>query len=119
MIKNKWFTHFLRKHFDKLYKHALLIPSLFPGDSLTFHNGMGFTTIDHDVDEATGGNCAEWLHGGWWYNYCHRANLNGRYREIDAVDGERDQGIQWVAWKGFNYSLKKVEMKFKPFYNDY
>ncbi|XP_033643208.1 fibrinogen C domain-containing protein 1-like [Asterias rubens] len=89
------------------------------GDSLTFHNGMGFTTIDHDVDEATGGNCAEWLHGGWWYNYCHRANLNGRYREIDAVDGERDQGIQWVAWKGFNYSLKKVEMKFKPFYNDY
>ena len=76
---------------------------------------MGFTTRDHDVDGSESGNCAVWLYSGWWFNACHRANLNGRYKnQLDAVDGQRDQGIQWTTWKGFNYSLMKTEMKFRP-----
>ncbi|XP_022094717.1 fibrinogen-like protein 1 [Acanthaster planci] len=85
------------------------------GDSLSYHNGMGFTTRDHDVDRASGGNCGVWLYSGWWFDLCHRANLNGRYKnELDATTGmEQDQGIQWMAWKGNQYSLKKAEMKLR------
>ncbi|XP_038063528.1 angiopoietin-related protein 7-like [Patiria miniata] len=86
------------------------------GDSLTYHNGKGFTTRDNDVDGALDGNCAVWLYSGWWFDLCHRANLNGRYmNELDATTGMReDQGIQWMAWKGNQYSLKKSEMKVRP-----
>ncbi|XP_061190645.1 ficolin-1-like [Saccostrea echinata] len=40
--------------------------------------GMGFTTIDRDNDNKGGGyNCAVAMAGGWWFNACHRAFLNG------------------------------------------
>ncbi|XP_033643351.1 fibrinogen C domain-containing protein 1-like [Asterias rubens] len=82
------------------------------GDSMTHHNNFGFTTNDYDSDGATGGNCAIWLNGGWWYNACHRCALNGNYLIGGGVT-QRDQGLQWVAWKGFYYSLKATEMKIR------
>ncbi|XP_061190183.1 fibroleukin-like [Saccostrea echinata] len=44
-----------------------------------YHNlsGMYFTTLDSDNDEWSAGNCAS---GGWWFNSCHLAFLNGFWR---------------------------------------
>ena len=41
-------------------------------DAMSFHNG---STYDNDNDK-NGGTCAYSHQGGWWYNNCHRANLN-------------------------------------------
>ena len=78
------------------------------GDSLTYHNGMRFTTKDRDYDESTTGNCAQERKGGWWYNACQDANLNGLYRENNI------KGINWYRWRGTEYSLKTTTMKIRP-----
>ena len=40
-----------------------------------YHNGMKFTTYDHDNDEWLGGNCGPYNDGSWWYNRCQWACL--------------------------------------------
>ncbi|XP_056001820.1 angiopoietin-1-like [Ostrea edulis] len=45
------------------------------GDKL---NGMKFSTKDRDNDRHHG-SCADSHFGGWWYNSCHDAYLNGLY----------------------------------------
>ena len=80
------------------------------GDSLTYHNGMQFSTHDRDNDRS-GSNCAVRYQGGWWYNGCYTSNLNGLY-----LRGANDNRA--VVWKKFNtaiayYSLKWSEMKLR------
>ena len=75
------------------------------GDSLAYHNGRKFTTKGNDND-IWSGNCADRYFGGWWYNNCHRSNLNGRYD-----DDSYGKGINWAAWRGVYYSLSFTEMK--------
>ncbi|XP_056003529.1 ficolin-1-like [Ostrea edulis] len=85
-------------------------PSDKSGDSLEWHNGMKFTTWDQDNDIFAQGNCGVAHHGGWWYNACSHANLNGRY-ENSALDGP--DHMYWMRWKNY-LSLKAVEMKIRP-----
>jgi hypothetical protein len=81
------------------------------GDSLDYHNGMMFTTYDRDNDKWVT-NCAENNgHGAWWYKSCHYSNLNGKYYNQSGKIGQA--GINWWYLKRDNYSLKKVEMKFR------
>ena len=75
------------------------------GDSLAYHNTQKFTTKDNDNDAYTN-NCANKYFGGWWYNKCHKSNLNGRYDDDDY-----GEGINWFSWKGHTYSLSFTEMK--------
>ena len=55
------------------------------GDSLSFSNGMMFTTYDRDNDPYTGSryndNCAVLWGGGFWYKTCAFCRINcGRTR---------------------------------------
>ncbi|BFZ04034.1 hypothetical protein BsWGS_07073 [Bradybaena similaris] len=75
------------------------------GDSLTYHNGMGFSTWDRDHDRDSG-NCALHHTSAWWYNSCYRCNLNGIWGK-DAEGG--------VIWQGLStsHSVTFTEMKLR------
>lgn len=45
-----------------------------------YHDKQGFSTPD------SGNICAEISHGGWWYNQCFYANLNGVYYRVIYTD---------------------------------
>ena len=80
------------------------------GDSMAYHNGMKFTTKDNDNDAGSDGNCAEQWNGGWWYNVCHRVNLNGLY----PATSNRDAA--YMGWKAIHGAYGDVfysEIKIK------
>jgi hypothetical protein len=78
------------------------------GDSLTYQNGMQFTTQDVDHDPYPD-NCAVTFHGAWWYNSCHQSNLNGGY--LHGVHTSYADGMEWNTWTGQYESMVKTEMK--------
>ena len=100
-----------------MYMHSFgisimkVICYLVSDDSLSYHRGQMFSTKDWDNDAATNFSCAEQSKGGWWYNNCHKANLNGLYQNPTGTS--LATGINWFTWKGLAYSLKKTEMKIR------
>ncbi|XP_055950510.1 techylectin-5A-like [Argiope bruennichi] len=83
------------------------------GDSMiSNHDNQKFTTQDQDNDNFVDGNCAEAYKGGWWYNLCHSANLNGLY--LRGTHESYAIGVNWVSWKGYHESLDATEMKIRP-----
>ena len=84
------------------------------GDSLTSsfladHNGRKFSAKDNDNDNSSD-NCARDVYpGGWWFNRCFLAHLNGVYHQNPSISYAK--GIVWYSWKGWYYSLKFTEMK--------
>jgi len=61
------------------------------GDRCTgcyYHNGMNFTTKDHDNDMYSN-NCAVYRRGGWWWNECMWACLTCKYSDSKwwSLDG--------------------------------
>ncbi len=58
------------------------------GDSMAHHDGMEFSTPDRDNDKSSkeGFSCARHYESGWWYNWCHNVNFNGRWGS-DYWDG--------------------------------
>ncbi|XP_072108737.1 fibrinogen-like protein 1 [Mobula birostris] len=77
------------------------------------HNGMKFSTKDRDNDRYHG-NCAKEDKGGWWFNRCHSANLNGHHYNKGPFNAKTDDGIIWYTWHGWWYSLKSTVMKIRP-----
>ncbi|XP_071140724.1 microfibril-associated glycoprotein 4-like [Mytilus edulis] len=76
------------------------------GDALTYHNGQMFSTKDkHKM------KCAQDYKGAWWYNACHRSNLNGLY--LNGTHTTFADGVNWKEWKGHHYSLKSTRMMFR------
>ena len=78
------------------------------GDSLTYHNGMKFSTRDND-NENDSRHCALLFFGAWWFRGCFHSHLNGPYYHNPVVNNSN--GIIWGHWKGYHYSLKFTEMK--------
>ena len=74
------------------------------------HAGMQFSTTDSDNDNYID-NCAKDNKAGWWYNHCYGAKLTGPYRHDKNVDWP--EGIIWSSWKGYDESLRRVEMKIR------
>ena len=82
------------------------------GNSLTKHNEMHFTTKDMDNDQANF-NCAEEWESAWWYSDCFESDLNGPYNR-NPIISSNDAGVIWEKFRGFQYSLKRSEMKIRP-----
>ncbi|XP_078492907.1 fibrinogen C domain-containing protein 1-like [Ciona intestinalis] len=81
------------------------------GNSLSYHNGSRFTTWDVDHDVWSSGNCAVVVHGAWWYRDCYFSNLNGEYLNCQTTP---QRAASWHRFRGYQYSLKFIEMKFRP-----
>ena len=82
------------------------------GNALTGNQDIDdqqFSTYDQDHDQDSARNCAEDFQGAWWYRACHDANLNGKYGQSDY-----GIGINWNPWRGYEFSMKKSEMKLRP-----
>jgi len=79
------------------------------GDSLTYHLGQNFSTMDQDNDLAASYSCAVRFSGAWWYKWCYESNLNGR--RLRAYDRE---GVMWNSWTS-SYPLGFAEMKIRPY----
>ncbi|XP_019640736.1 PREDICTED: ficolin-2-like [Branchiostoma belcheri] len=99
---------------DEVHKYRLTVEgySGTAGDGLTYHNGMYFSTRDRENDIHSTDHCAQVYKGAWWYRTGHHANLNGLY--LVGTHQSLADGVNWVPWKGLQYSLKTSEMKIRP-----
>ncbi|XP_019624215.1 PREDICTED: fibrinogen-like protein 1 [Branchiostoma belcheri] len=85
------------------------------GDDMTGLNGEKFSTVDRDNDSWSSGDCSQqYGQAGWWFDGCSASNLNGRYLGNCGKNCPRAQGVMWVSWRGWRYSLKSVSMKIRP-----
>ena len=80
-------------------------------DSLSYHNGQYFATMDRDNSSS---NCASVL-GGFWHNSCQRVGLNNHYSHSSSEYGTHvNDQIRWDSWHGNRYSLKATKMMIRP-----
>eukprot|EP00105_Crassostrea_gigas_P000190 XP_011411909.1 PREDICTED: ryncolin-1-like isoform X1 [Crassostrea gigas] len=76
------------------------------GDSLEYQNGMNFSTRDQDNDNAKK-DCAAEYQGGWWFNICYHAFLNGPYQKSAK---HTTLSINWYALGNEHRALKRASM---------
>ena len=86
------------------------------GDSLSYHNGMYFSTKDRDNDGNIGHCARDNTSGGFWFKICHYAGLTNYYGYSPTGDygKQPDDVITWNSWHGNHYSLKTAKMMIRP-----
>ena len=82
-------------------------------DAMADHNDQQFTTYDNDNDKYITRNCGYLYQGGWWYNACHAANLNGPH-VTPSLPGvvQTHAKLMWHDGSGYQV-LSSVEMKIR------
>ena len=82
-------------------------------DAFAYNNGHFFTTYDRDND-GSGRNCGYSDQGGWWYNTCAYANLNGRH-ELSGLPGTstNEQLLIWNSGGDRHKVYTNSEMKIR------
>ncbi|XP_076286127.1 uncharacterized protein LOC143211902 [Lasioglossum baleicum] len=73
-------------------------------DALSYQNGMPFSAKDRDMDDSTA-HCAANYHGGWWFNRCQHANLNGKYSL--GLTWYRSDTDQWMSIAASEMSMRR------------
>ena len=108
-LKQSWSYHNVLLYIDD--KRFSRVYDMFcaAGDSLVTHRGFVFSTKDRYNGAFGGLPCVQGCAGGWWKTHHFFYNLNGQYG-----GGTHASGIVWYHWHGYEYSLKKVEMKLRP-----
>lgn len=105
------YAHYSNFSVDSEERHYAIMVSEYTGtagDSMRYHHGRPFSTWDKDPDPL-GIHCAKAYMGGWWYKNCYKTNLNGLYGT-----NSNNQGVVWIDWKGKDFSIPFIEMKFRP-----
>jgi len=80
------------------------------GNALRIDNGMAFSARDSDRDQWEGDCSMTRGGGGWWYNGCGLANLNGR--NLGAGENSYN-GILWFFFANDNRTFKSSKMMLK------
>ncbi|KAK2185029.1 hypothetical protein NP493_247g02053 [Ridgeia piscesae] len=106
------YTEFAVANEDNMYRLTVRSYNGTAGDSLSYHDGMAFSTPDRDNDRLSSVSCAQFCKGGWWYKRCHLANLNGLY--LGGANTPAGEAISWIHWYSATFSLKTVAMKIRP-----
>ena len=75
------------------------------------HNGMEFSTKDRDNDRSSEFCALQWK-GGWWYNTCHYANLNGLFTTGPSSRG-RPEYMSWLTLNGQYGTIVFSEMRIR------
>ncbi|XP_062593539.1 ficolin-2-like isoform X3 [Saccostrea cucullata] len=75
------------------------------GNSGEDQSGMSFSTPDRDHDRSSN-NCAANHRGGWWFNMCHRAFLNGQWSSANWF-------YPWYTTLKYGRDIKETVMMIK------
>ncbi|GFR31518.1 techylectin-5A [Trichonephila clavata] len=99
---------------DENHKYTLHIQD-YSGDAgdsmIRVHDNQKFSTKDQDNDNTANAHCADSLKGGWWYESCYSANLNGL--NLRGFHKNNPSGVSWQAFRGTGESLNTTEMKIR------
>lgn len=82
-----------------------------PGyDAMAYNNGQRFSTYD-----SGNTRCAYTRQGGWWYNNCTTANLNGPHVRPNLPGVHKTNGrLHWNNGVGGHKYYTNAEMKIRP-----
>lgn len=92
-----------RRGKDQSHDLSLWIPSV-----------ISCSLADKITQMSVSGNCAHFHKGGWWYNACGQANLNGVWYTGGVYRSKFQDGIFWAEYGGGFYSMKSVRMLIRP-----
>ena len=94
--------------FENLFNSKYLMSST--GDSLSGHNGFGFSTQDVDNDSKPDGSCARYIQGAWWFHNCADSCLTCAYLTPGVEDC---QSMYWSSHANC-VSLRSAKMMVRP-----
>ncbi|XP_072395485.1 microfibril-associated glycoprotein 4-like isoform X2 [Diabrotica undecimpunctata] len=80
------------------------------GDSLSFHVGARFSTLDVDQDTKPNKSCAKEYESAWWFVSCLDSNLNGKYMNIVFDDKSHPLGLIWPSFTDSTANLAGSRM---------
>ena len=78
-----------------------------------YHKNAQFSTFDRDNDEWPDSCISDFNFGGFWHKACTPVAVTNNICG-SASCPTLGQRIYWLAWQGYQFSLKKVKMMIRP-----